>query len=821
MGKSSPKPPATPDYTAAAVAQGAANLEAAKQSAYMSNPNIYTPLGSQQVTWNKQSTIDQTAYNKAMEQFRADAAAGRPLGAPPDVKDFTVTIEQPTITQKLTPEAQATLEAQQRVERQLAGLGEQAIGKVGGIFGTPFAPNLAPMQTSIDYARVGQGPDITGMGQAVNAPGAEGLAAAPNLMAMGQATGGPQAAQLSQANLAGVGGVQNAPQAGLFGFAGAGPSATQLQGLNLGGVGGVAGGMTGREYGTAGGGPAGVQFGGLDTSGLQGIQGSVGQFGQAQGGPAAPSQIAGANLGAAGQVAGAPTEGRYGYAAANVPQQQLQQTLDTSGLAQMPVGAGMTAQQAILSRALPAVQAQRAALENQLANQGLVRGGEAYNAAMMEQAQKENDLITQAALQGISVDAAMRQQGFSELQAQADLANQARQAQFGMGLSGQQLYNQAVAQNLQQGLSLQDAQNRAQQQAFGQQLAGGQFAREGQQMQFQMGQQAQQAQNAAIAQNANLALQSGQFANQAQAQQFAQRLAAGEFGREAQMASFQTGQAAQDAVNRAIAQNFQQGMAGAEADRAAQAQRFGQAVTAGQFGQQQALAQFGMGQQAAQAANQAAAQNFEQALAAQAAQNQAQQQQFEQALGAQGFNQQAILAQFGMGQQAAQAVNAALAQNQQAALQQQAAQAARQAQMFGQGMDVAGFYNQALAQRQAAAQQQYQMQLAAQNQAFNQAQAAAAFANQARQQGLSEQMALRAQPLNEITALLGGSQIQMPQFQGYQGTQVAAAPMFAATQAAGNFAQQSYGNQVAAYNAQMGLLGGLAGAGATAYGLRK
>jgi hypothetical protein len=56
----------------------------------------------------------------------------------------------------------------------------------------------------------------------------------------------------------------------------------------------------------------------------------------------------------------------------------------------------------------------------------------------------------------------------------------------------------------------------------------------------------------------------------------------------------------------------------------------------------------------------------------------------------------------------------------------------------------------------------------------------------------------------------------MPQFQGYQGTQVAAAPLFAAQQAAGNFAQQNYGNQVSAYNAQMGLLSGLAGAAGTA-----
>ena len=65
-----------------------------------------------------------------------------------------------------------------------------------------------------------------------------------------------------------------------------------------------------------------------------------------------------------------------------------------------------------------------------------------------------------------------------------------------------------------------------------------------------------------------------------------------------------------------------------------------------------------------------------------------------------------------------------------------------------------------------------------QNQAFGQAQTAAQFANQVRQQQLAEQMALRAQPLNEIAALMGGSQIQMPQFQGFTGATVAPAPIF-------------------------------------------
>jgi hypothetical protein len=60
--------------------------------------------------------------------------------------------------------------------------------------------------------------------------------------------------------------------------------------------------------------------------------------------------------------------------------------------------------------------------------------------------------------------------------------------------------------------------------------------------------------------------------------------------------------------------------------------------------------------------------------------------------------------------------------------------------------------------------------------------------------------------------------VQLPQFQSYQGAEVAAAPIFAGTQAAGNFAQQNYANQIARQNAQMGLYGSLAGMAGTALG---
>jgi hypothetical protein len=105
-----------------------------------------------------------------------------------------------------------------------------------------------------------------------------------------------------------------------------------------------------------------------------------------------------------------------------------------------------------------------------------------------------------------------------------------------------------------------------------------------------------------------------------------------------------------------------------------------------------------------------------------------------------------------------------------------------------------------------------------QGQRFNQAQSAASFQNAQRQAALQEQLALRSQPLNEIAAIMGGAQVQMPQFQAYQGADVAAAPIFGAQQAAGNFAQQNYANQTSAYNARMGLYGSLAGAAGSYFG---
>lgn len=320
---------------------------------------------------------------------------------------------------------------------------------------------------------------------------------------------------------------------------------------------------------------------------------------------------------------------QYGLATGNVP---LQYSLNTSNLTQMPTNAGMSAQQAILSRLDPTIQAGDTSFKQALANQGLAPGTAAYDAAMRNREMSKNDLYNQAALQGINIDMAARQQGLNELNTTGTFGNQAQ-------LAGAGLYNQAVAQNFGQGVTANQLQNAALGQNFNQGLA------------------ANQSQNAAIGQN------------------------------------FAQGTTADQLRNAAIGQNFNQGLTAQQATNAAQQQQYGQNLS-----------------------------NTELANAA-------------------------------------------------------------QQQLYGQNLNNAQFANQAQ-------QQQY-------GQNLNNAQ----FANQAIQQSLAQQSALRAQPLNEILGLMGGSQIQLPQFSGYQGTSVAPAPTFAGAQAQGQNAMQNYGIQQSGANA--------------------
>ena len=149
--------------------------------------------------------------------------------------------------------------------------------------------------------------------------------------------------------------------------------------------------------------------------------------------------------------------------------------IDLNSLPRGAVNAGQTAQQAILSRLNPQLQQQEEALRTRLANQGITLGSDAYNREMLAQGQRANDLTTQAALQGISLDQAVRQQAFGEQQALSanDLAR--RQAGLSERQAMSQLDMQRQAQNLgiQQALSANDLARR--QAGFGERQAMSQF----------------------------------------------------------------------------------------------------------------------------------------------------------------------------------------------------------------------------------------------------------------------------------------------------------------------------------------------------------
>lgn len=169
---------------------------------------------------------------------------------------------------------------------------------------------------------------------------------------------------------------------------------------------------------------------------------------------------------------------------------------------------------ALMARMNPQLDRDRAALETQLANQGLQPGSEAYNRA---------------------IDQANRQ------------ANDAR---FGAILNAGQEQSRLV------GLAQQAAsfENAAQQQAYGQMLQNGQFAN--------------QAQNQQYTQNAN----NMQLANAAQQQNFNQALAAAGFSNDALQQMHQNSQSTTAANNTLKDQTFNAQQAQLAAQNAARAQ---------------------------------------------------------------------------------------------------------------------------------------------------------------------------------------------------------------------------------------------------------
>jgi hypothetical protein len=162
-------------------------------------------------------------------------------------------------------------------------------------------------------------------------------------------------------------------------------------------------------------------------------------------------------------------------------------------------------------------------------------------------------------------------------------------------------------------------------------------------------------------------------------------------------------------------------------------------------------------------------------------------------LAAQGLNQQGAQQNFGMDLSSRTFGNAA------------------QEAQFAQGLASAQFANNAA---DTATQRQLQIDQITNAMGL----ANANFNNQNRQQSIQEQAYLRSLPLNEANALRSGGQVQGPQFSSYYtGGQSQAAPMFDAAVAQGNYDMQAAAQQQSGFNALLGGLASLGGAGILKY----
>ena len=179
-----------------------------------------------------------------------------------------------------------------------------------------------------------------------------------------------------------------------------------------------------------------------------------------------------------------------------------------------------TAQNAVWDLQKPMLDEQQAGLETQLANQGLARGGEAWNREMRGM----GDARARAQLQAIDSGRQEAGQLFNQDMMAGQFANNAQGQQFNQNLQGMNFENQAAQQEfnnrtgnaqLNNNAMLMGGQfaNNAQQQEFNNRRSNAEFQNTAYQQQFQnTQQQAMQRDNRAM-QQMQMEMQAGNFNN--------------------------------------------------------------------------------------------------------------------------------------------------------------------------------------------------------------------------------------------------------------------------------------------------------------------
>jgi hypothetical protein len=463
-----PSAPAAPNYTAAAQATSAGNLETARAASAANRINQFTPYGS--LVYSQQGKFDPKAYEQAQEAYKlSQQGAGLPEG-------YSLTDTNPFAI---------------RASVQPRDGYQYAYGPKGERIEVPKSGLTAPRIE--DFLTAPAGPD-------------EGWTATQTLS--------PEQQQLLD--------YQNQASIGLGRLAG--------QGL------GYVENMLNTPF---------------DTSRLAQMQSSVS--------PADMQRLTGeANLGQMGQ---AEAQLRAGQAP----------NLQTSLGQNVGMAGWDRASDLLMSRLNPQIEQSQDRLRAQLANQGIVAGTEAYDRAMQQQGQRENDLRTQAQLQAQGIQQNLFGQ---ELQAgqfgnqamlgqnQAQLANlgftnQAQQADFANQLAGMGFNNQQIQQMYQNRMGQQQANNAIAQQEYANRMAGANLSNQARQQGLQ--EQAylrNEPLNTLSAVRTGAQVQGPQFVNSFNqaTTQGADLLGAAGMQYNAQMGDFNARQAAQ--------QNFNQGLMG-------------------------------------------------------------------------------------------------------------------------------------------------------------------------------------------------------------------------------------------------------------------
>lgn len=140
MGLRSPKSPPPPDYTGAAIAQGAANKDAAQASAFLSNPNVTSPYGTRSVSY----------------------------GPGPGINNYV-----PNITETFSPGQQAVFDQEEALSQKLGALGNSAANYASGTLSKPldFAGAPAAGRFSAASGVPALPSAYTGSGNLPNMPG--------------------------------------------------------------------------------------------------------------------------------------------------------------------------------------------------------------------------------------------------------------------------------------------------------------------------------------------------------------------------------------------------------------------------------------------------------------------------------------------------------------------------------------------------------------------------------------------------------------------------------------------------------------------------